>query len=269
MRVEKYQDCLHCKQYKVMSAKGWCRACYSRWQRTGSVEYKRKPEKKECLVDGCGKFSVSHGYCDMHRKRLSVHGTLDTTRPNDWGAREKHPLYSSWVNQKRFRGEMLCEEWKLDFWKFADDVKERPSSNHRFYPIDKDAQINKYNWHWVERASSKTEDEKLYLREWARIDRAKNPRKYKDKQLMKSYGITIDDFDLMKASQGGRCKICNEGESAIDPRTKSPRDLAVDHCHSTSVVRGLLCSSCNTAIGLMRDDTAIMQGAIDYLNKFK
>lgn len=62
------------------------------------------------------------------------------------------------------------------------------------------------------------------------------------KTLKTKYGISIDDYDSMMAEQGGVCKICR----GLDP---SGRRLAVDHCHETGRVRGLLCPSCNTALG--------------------
>ena len=57
------------------------------------------------------------------------------------------------------------------------------------------------------------------------------------------YGITIEDYEKLLVSQNGVCAICS-GEP--DTRWKI---LAVDHCHKTGKVRGLLCMTCNTMIG--------------------
>jgi len=265
MREYKTNKCNHCEQVKIISARGWCRSCYSRFQKTGSVEYKRTAEKKECIVDGCVKYSVSHGYCDMHRKRLAVHGKLESTRPNDWGDREKHPLHPSWIGLKRHRNKHICKEWHDDFWKFVRDVKDKPSKNHMFKPIDTDSVIDINNYHWVEKVSTNNEVKKAYSREWARKDRELNPRKYKDKSLIKYYGIGIEEYEEMQEIQDNKCAICDNHETALNPKTEEPRDLAVDHCHSTGNVRGLLCSQCNTAIGLLKDDVSILQKAIVYL----
>ena len=43
------------------------------------------------------------------------------------------------------------------------------------------------------------------------------------------------------------------------------KGLYVDHCHVTNKVSGLLCSKCNTFIGLAKDDVLILKSAIDYL----
>jgi len=71
------------------------------------------------------------------------------------------------------------------------------------------------------------------------------------------YGITPEQLAEMVITQEGRCKICEQ---------PSP-NLSIDHCHTTGVVRGLLCRSCNTAIGHFRDDPEVMQRAIEYLSK--
>ncbi len=46
-----------------------------------------------------------------------------------------------------------------------------------------------------------------------------------------------------------------------------PYRLVIDHCHSTGAIRGLLCSNCNTAIGLLSDNPEIIRKAADYLEK--
>lgn len=265
MRIDKYQDCLHCKQYKVASARGWCRSCYSRWQKTGSVEYKRKGKRSVCMIDDCSSYVVSNGLCDKHRKRLERHGHTSPTRPDDWGKREEHPLYSSWANLRRFRGVQLCKSWHSDFWKFAEEVASKPEERCLLRPLDKDAVIDKDNCEWIVPAARKTKDEKEFMKNWARLDREKNPDKYKNKQLLKQYGITLEDFNRMKSNQDSKCLICSNNETALNPKTGDARELAVDHCHDTGKVRGLLCSLCNTALGGFKDDISLLEKAIVYL----
>jgi hypothetical protein len=88
------------------------------------------------------------------------------------------------------------------------------------------------------------------------------------RQAVKAYGLTLDEIASMEASQGGKCAIC--GTTTPLP-TGSRRALwtrfAVDHCHACGVVRGLLCSACNTGIGHLRDDPAVLRAAIAYLER--
>ena len=206
----------------------------------------------------------------MHRQRLIRHGHLEPTRPNDWGDREKHPLYATWVGHKRYKNKhSLCKEWHNDFWVFASCIKERPSTDHYLRPIDVELPVGVNNWHWVQSVSKNltTEDQKAYLRQWAREDRKRNPEKHKDKSLKRQYGIGLNEFNQMLKDQNSKCAICNEEETAIDPKSKKPRNLAVDHCHSTGKIRGLLCSKCNTALGALKDSTELLRKAILYLQR--
>lgn len=83
--------------------------------------------------------------------------------------------------------------------------------------------------------------------------------------LLKKYGITIEEYDAMLDRQGGLCAICRGPETAIDGRTGVVRRLHIDHCHSTGRVRGLLCHGCNQGIGGLRDRVDLLVSAIDYL----
>ena len=62
------------------------------------------------------------------------------------------------------------------------------------------------------------------------------------KHFKRAYGITVEDYGTMLANQNGVCKICNAP-------CRSGKRLAVDHCHETGIVRGLLCAKCNTNLG--------------------
>jgi hypothetical protein len=61
------------------------------------------------------------------------------------------------------------------------------------------------------------------------------------------------------AEQNGKCAICEQ---------EKPH-LYIDHCHKTSQLRGLLCTRCNTAIGQLMDDPAIIRKAADYVEHFR
>ena len=77
----------------------------------------------------------------------------------------------------------------------------------------------------------------------------------------RAYGISEEQTAALLAAQGGRCAIC---------RTDTPGgvgDWHVDHDHATGVVRGLLCNSCNIALGLFRDDEALLTAALAYLER--
>jgi hypothetical protein len=78
------------------------------------------------------------------------------------------------------------------------------------------------------------------------------------RRMFATYGITVDEYNFMLKQQGGVCLICHVPHHVEHP-------LVVDHNHTTMKVRGLLCSNCNTGIGLLGDNIDLLQAAIAYL----
>ncbi|WP_260988062.1 endonuclease VII domain-containing protein [Streptomyces sp. CFMR 7] len=79
--------------------------------------------------------------------------------------------------------------------------------------------------------------------------------------MQATYGLTAEDYAKLLAYQGGRCAICRETR-----RT----NLAVDHCHKTEAVRGLLCARCNGQLLARgaRDRPDVLRRAADYLEDY-
>lgn len=75
------------------------------------------------------------------------------------------------------------------------------------------------------------------------------------------HGISLEQFTQLMEQQDGVCAICKESPIG----TRGNERLHIDHDHVTNMVRGLLCSSCNTALGLLKDNVTIMNTAIAYL----
>lgn len=94
-----------------------------------------------------------------------------------------------------------------------------------------------------------------------------NKEFYKNKHLMRTYGISVEDYKRLQIAQDNKCACCNNPETRMSRFTKAISDLAVDHCHVSGRVRGLLCFKCNMAIGLLRDNLDILKGAMNYLKK--
>ena len=80
--------------------------------------------------------------------------------------------------------------------------------------------------------------------------------------LKRFYGITIEQFEEMKQAQDGKCAICKTTE----PKGRH-NVFAVDHCHKTGKVRGLLCNKCNVGLGSFCDNIDSLKEAIEYLKK--
>lgn len=81
--------------------------------------------------------------------------------------------------------------------------------------------------------------------------------------LKYKYGISKQEYEAMLFYQDGKCAICYTTNS----RHNKSNNLLVDHCHDSLKIRGLLCNRCNTALGLINDETSILKRMIEYLNK--
>jgi hypothetical protein len=92
------------------------------------------------------------------------------------------------------------------------------------------------------------------------------PRKQSSYKLMSQYGMTTEDYQKLFNKQNGVCAICNKRESAKS-NGGYIKSLAVDHCHTTGKIRGLLCQDCNLGIGKLKDDVALVEAALNYLKE--
>ena len=91
-----------------------------------------------------------------------------------------------------------------------------------------------------------------------------NPDAVKRLRYPREYGISYAAFLEMIKAQGGRCAICRT-EISSEPGNEYHRRAVLDHCHTTGAVRGALCYSCNTGIGLLQDSPEVAEAAALYL----
>ena len=104
---------------------------------------------------------------------------------------------------------------------------------------------------------------------YARENRKQFPDKWKSADLKKKFGIDINCYNKLLKDQNEVCAICGNPETIVDNRTKKTRSLAVDHCHTTKKVRGLLCMGCNQGLGNFRENPEFLAAAITYVLKHK
>lgn len=83
---------------------------------------------------------------------------------------------------------------------------------------------------------------------------------------LREFGILPDVYNMMLEAQGGVCAICKKPERHMC--YGKVRSLAVDHNHQTGEIRGLLCVYCNTGLGSVHEDVAILEAMVAYLKEF-
>ena len=81
---------------------------------------------------------------------------------------------------------------------------------------------------------------------------------------VRRYGITLEQRDALLAAQGGTCALC-PAEIGFSGRGFDRSTAHIDHDHATGKVRGILCASCNTALGRLGDSVESLERAVKYL----
>lgn len=84
-------------------------------------------------------------------------------------------------------------------------------------------------------------------------------------EIKRRYGLTLEKYNEMLATQDYKCALCNKKHNDKIKRGR----LYVDHCHAGGQVRSLLCGGCNSALGYFNDDIELMEKAIAYLRANK
>lgn len=203
-----------------------------------------------CSVAGCDKPHYGQGFCTTHLYRFKKYG--DPNHPvkaqskrgenlsdgtNKVCSTCKRNLHESMFNKESRRPDGLsiyCKECLSMY------------SRNRYRKPEAKAKIKEKNSKWRER----------------------NPDADAEKNLKKKYGITLQQYNEMLLLQNGVCAICGQKEKVRrQKKAAGPERLAVDHCHESGRVRGLLCFKCNTAIGSLGDTEEMVQRVISYLAK--
>ncbi len=154
------------------------------------------------------------------------------------------------------------------FDEFAQTIGDLPLAHEKkllLVPVRPEETIGPDNFQWQtqERAWDYTTREGK--RAYAQAHRNNNRNSYRDKSLRTAFGIGMVEYETMLAAQGGVCASCKKPEK--DTHYGRLRWLAVDHCHATGVIRGLLCGNCNKGLGHFNDDPALLDAAAAYLRR--
>lgn len=175
----------------------------------------------------CGAFSLTGERCAHCTKRIAL---LEVGVKECSGCKQTKPL-------DQFR-----HDPKMRFNRGSQCAECRDEAQRRYYATPKG------------KATKKRFDDKRKA-EWPRLW----PQE-RNRSLRKHFGISLAEYNIMKAQQKGLCAICN--------RLPMLKDLAVDHDHKTGKVRALLCGTCNRGIGQFNDDPIRLIKAVKYLLRF-
>ncbi len=96
---------------------------------------------------------------------------------------------------------------------------------------------------------------------------SRTPKKRLEQHLKYKYKTTLETFFQIIEEQAGKCAICCEELPDLMVYEQRRRGYAVDHNHETGKVRGLLCISCNSVLGLSKDNPDVLRRAARYLEE--
>jgi hypothetical protein len=142
---------------------------------------------------------------------------------------------------------------KQEIWNENQDLDKLGVDRYRHYTELESIKSKDRYVKTIERNSKSS----IQRKEW----RIKNKTELKNRILKKTYGISVEDYNELLELQYGCCAICGR------PQSEFKRILSVDHDHKTGKIRGLLCFSCNQALGLLHDNIQTLKKAIEYLEK--
>lgn len=149
------------------------------------------------------------------------------------------------------------QKWREDNPEKAKETAKRNYENFKKNP-EAVARARARQAEWRKRPDI-IEKNRAYNTAWAKKHRT--PEIVRKRALKHNYGLTPEEYDAKLQSQNGVCVLC----SSPPKRTQ----LHVDHDHLTGTVRGLLCSNCNTGIGLLKDDPDRLVGAAEYIRSYR
>jgi len=156
---------------------------------------------------------------------------------------EKHLYYSDWYAENRERLLPIRRRYNKGYSQRSDVIERAKIKNATPEAKEKRKQYKKS---LAGKASNKKyeENNKEKIKSWSQIRR------------LQRYSLTPKDVEEMRLNQKEKCKICFALFNG---------KFHIDHCHKTNKVRGLLCTCCNMALGLLKDDVGRMESAIRYL----
>jgi hypothetical protein len=132
----------------------------------------------------------------------------------------------------------------------------RLADGRAYYQLHKDRlRAKAKQWHRDNPEKTREYYAKRYLKARAQC---------RNRELERKFGITRAEYDQMLVEQNGVCKLCD----GKDPYPGG-RALSVDHDHETGKVRSLLCTHCNSGLGMFRDSPELLRAAADYIEEHK
>lgn len=143
------------------------------------------------------------------------------------------------------------ERMRQNTRKWREKNPERQSQNSARYYTENSEKIRQRSAKWY---AENIERARQTQTKWSSKNAGKRKISARKRYLRRTYNLTPEEYNVMLTEQKGLCRICEDR-----PAT------AIDHCHTSGQIRGILCSPCNTALGGFQDSVSILRQAANYL----
>jgi Recombination endonuclease VII len=152
----------------------------------------------------------------------------------------------------------MNNEKRLDYirqWKKANPDK---VEEYRIKDLPK-SRARGRKWYYKHHEENKLKM-RQYHKEWVQKNKSKR-KKIVRRSALKQYGLTEEQYEQLLNKQNNCCAIWDT------LKIEGRNNLHIDHDHETGTIRGLLCSNCNTALGLLKENLILFNKAVNYLSR--
>lgn len=199
------------------------------------------------------------------KEKLRKHNTRDVIHSEEFCK-----IVSEKLNGKTVK---ICSKCKIEkeFCKFGKDLRKITGlqSQCQICQREKRQEWVSSNPEYARMRHILRMQEPEWIKKRAEYDAKYRKKKFvsdREKMLLKKYKITVDHYNQLLLSQNGVCAICESDKNSKSCKG-GLKSFAVDHCHKSEKIRGLLCDRCNRGIGLFKDNRKVLIKAARYLKR--
>jgi hypothetical protein len=191
-------------------------------------------------------------------------------KSKEWRAKSENKEKKRENNRRYWetRGKFL-ERNRKPYSELTEEQKEKHREESKQYARDHIEENRERARQWSKEHPYETlsEEQKQKRRQQSKQWKLKHPEEHAAQQAR---GYLRHRDQRRRRAPGGFCELCGREETAFARRaTGEIRALQQDHCHSTDVLRGLLCLDCNRLLGAARDNPGLLRSAAAYIEKYQ
>ena len=194
-----------------------------------------------CKIEACQRPTEVRGYCKNHYVVALHRGDIKKVRADRPPPRDGQVWCTScsqYLPESEIRWDAVRNRWDGS----CRSCKTLAYKRHLDAPLRE------------AKAAERRANHAAYMRKWA----AKNRDVQRIKVTLRTWGLTEAQYRALFDAQDHKCAVCGA-------EARTGKVLAIDHCHDSGRIRGLLCQDCNLGMGQFADDPNLLEAAVRYL----